>query len=60
MGKDDFKGDLIEAVIGLPPSLFFNTGISAAILLINKAKPAALKDKVIFINASSDYEDGKI
>ncbi|AZT09336.1 SAM-dependent DNA methyltransferase [Salmonella enterica] len=59
VGKDDFKGDLIEAVIGLPPSLFFNTGISAAILLINKAKPAALKDKVIFINASSDYEDGK-
>lgn len=59
VGKDDFKGDLIEAVIGLPPSLFFNTGISAAILLINKAKPAALKDKVIFIDASSDYEDGK-
>ncbi|WP_024360494.1 type I restriction-modification system subunit M [Atlantibacter sp.] len=59
VGKDDFKGDLIEAVIGLPPSLFFNTGISAAIVLINKAKPAALKDKVIFIDASSDYEDGK-
>lgn len=59
VGKDDFKGDLIEAVIGLPPSLFFNTGISAAIILINKAKPAALKDKVIFIDASSDYEDGK-
>ncbi|MGP2693773.1 type I restriction-modification system subunit M [Serratia nevei] len=59
VGKDDFKGDLIEAVIGLPPSLFFNTGISAAILLINKAKPAALKNKVIFIDASSDYEDGK-
>lgn len=59
VGKDDFKGDLIEAVIGLPPSLFFNTGISAAIILINKAKPTALKDKVIFIDASSDYEDGK-
>ncbi|HDS8823657.1 N-6 DNA methylase [Enterobacter asburiae] len=59
VGKDDFKGDLIEAVIGLPPALFFNTGISAAIVLINKAKPAALKDKVIFIDASSDYEDGK-
>ncbi|WP_368900115.1 type I restriction-modification system subunit M [Mixta calida] len=59
VGKDDFKGDLIEAVIGLPPSLFFNTGISAAIILINKAKPAALKDKVIFIDASSDYEGGK-
>jgi len=59
VGRDDFKGDLIEAVIGLPPALFFNTGISAAIVLINKAKPAALKNKVIFIDASSDYEDGK-
>lgn len=57
--RNDFKGDLIEAVIGLPPSLFFNTGISAAILLINKEKPVALKNKVIFIDASSDYGDGK-
>lgn len=59
VGKDDFKGDLIEAVIGLPPALFFNTGIAAAVLVINKNKPKALKDKVIFIDASADYGEGK-
>ncbi|MCG6231521.1 type I restriction-modification system subunit M [Vibrio furnissii] len=59
VGKDDFKGDLIEAVIGLPPALFFNTGIAAAVLVINKNKPKALKNKVIFIDASADYGEGK-
>lgn len=59
VGKDGVKGDLIEAIIGLPTSLFFNTGIAAAILVINKAKPAVLKDKVIFIDASADFENGK-
>jgi type I restriction enzyme M protein len=59
VGKDGIDGDLIEAVVGLPPSLFFNTGIAAAVLIINKSKPLALKDKVIFIDASADYEDGQ-
>ena len=27
--------------------------------MINKAKPAVLKDKVIFIDASADFENGK-
>ena len=57
IGKDDFKGDLIEAVVGLPPALFFNTGISAAVMIINKNKPVALKDKVIFIDASGECDD---
>jgi type I restriction enzyme M protein len=59
VGNEEFPGDIIEAVIGLPPALFFNTGISAAVLIINKAKPLALKDKVIFIDASAGFKDGK-
>lgn len=51
--------DLIEAVIGLPSALFYGTGIPAAILLINKNKPESLKDKIIFIDASSEYKEGK-
>jgi len=52
-------GDLIEAIVGLPEALFYNTGIPACVLVLNKRKPAALKDKVIIIDASRDYEEGK-
>lgn len=59
IGNAEFKGDLIEGVVGLPPALFFNTGIAAAVLIINKDKPAALKNKVIFVDASAEYGEGK-
>ncbi|MFL9885135.1 class I SAM-dependent DNA methyltransferase [Paraburkholderia agricolaris] len=52
-------GDLIEAVIGLPSALFYNTGIPACVLILNKQKPAALKGRVIIIDASRDYLEGK-
>jgi type I restriction enzyme M protein len=29
-------GDLIEAIIGLPSALFYNTGIPACVLVLNK------------------------
>lgn len=51
--------DLIEAVIGLPSNLFYGAGIPAAIIIINKKKPKERKDKVIFINAELEYEEGK-
>ena len=51
--------DQIEAVLALPPNLFFNTGSPGTILIFNKNKPPARKDKILFIDASSEYEDGK-
>lgn len=51
--------DLIEAVIGLPPALFYGTGIPASILIVNKSKPENLKDKVIVIDASGEFKEGK-
>ncbi len=45
-----------ETVIGLPPNLFFGTGIPAAILIFNKGKDH--KD-VLFIDASREFEQGK-
>jgi type I restriction enzyme M protein len=48
--------NMLEAVVGLPSNLFFGTGIPAAILIFNKAKRT---DKVIFIDASKHYQDGK-
>jgi type I restriction enzyme M protein len=52
-------GDLIEAIVGLPTALFYNTGIPACVLVLNKRKPAALQRKVIIIDASRDYLEGK-
>ncbi|MBN2976192.1 MULTISPECIES: type I restriction-modification system subunit M [Pseudomonas] len=52
-------GDLIEAIVGLPSALFYNTGIPACVLILNKQKPVALKGKVIIIDASRGYLEGK-
>jgi type I restriction enzyme M protein len=49
--------DLVEAVIGLPPGLLYGTGIPVALLLINKKKQAERQGKVLFIDASHEYEN---
>ncbi len=53
------KADLIEGIVGLPAALFYNTGIPASIWIINKNKPTHLKNKVIIIDASNEYKEGK-
>jgi type I restriction enzyme M protein len=57
--KGILEDDLLEAVIGLPSSLFYGTGIPACLLIINKKKPADRKGKVIFINSELEFEEGK-
>ena len=53
--------DLIEAVIGLGPNLFYGTGIPACILVLRAkgAKPEVRKGKLIFINADHEFEAGR-
>jgi type I restriction enzyme M protein len=58
-GLPGHPGDLIEAVIGLPTNLFYGTGIPAAILVFNKAKRPERHNKVLFVDASRDYQDNK-
>ena len=53
------KDDVIEAIISLPQGLFYGTGIPACVLVCNKNKPDALRDKVFFINADREYAEGK-
>jgi len=48
--------NLLDVVIGLPEKLFYGTGIPAAVLLLRKKKS---DHKVLFIDASRDYQDGK-
>ena len=50
--------DLFEAAIGLAPNLFYGTGIPASILVLNRNKLAARKGKVLFIDASGEFEEG--
>ncbi|WAM22765.1 MAG: type I restriction-modification system subunit M (plasmid) [Candidatus Methanoperedens sp.] len=51
--------DVIEAIISLPPGLFYGTGIPACVIVANKNKPDSLKNKVLFINADREYAEGK-
>lgn len=53
------EDDIIEAIISLPPGLFYGTGIPACVLVVNKSKPDALKDKILFINADREFAEGK-
>lgn len=51
--------NVIEAIISLPPGLFYGTPIPACVIVINKNKPDNLRDKVLFINADREYAEGK-
>ena len=54
--------DLIEAIIGLGPNLFYGTQIPACILVMRQhkdAKPPERQGKILFINADADYQAGR-
>ena len=59
--KGFIDDDLLDAVIGLGPQLFYNTGIPACILVLRAkgAKPANRRGKVLFINADAEYRTGR-
>ncbi|MBP8291429.1 MAG: N-6 DNA methylase [Caldilineaceae bacterium] len=47
--------DIVEAVVQLPTDEFFNTGIHTYLWVLNRAKDAARKDKVMLIDASQKF-----
>jgi type I restriction enzyme M protein len=53
--------DIIDAVIGLAPNLFYGTGIPACILVLRApgTKPAKRQGKVLFINADAEFAAGR-
>jgi len=48
--------NLLDAVIGLPPAIFYGTGIPVAILVFKKGRE---HNDVLFIDASREFEPGK-
>lgn len=52
------EADLIEAIVVLPGKLFYGNNVSGCLLLLNKAKPAERKDKILMIWASRHFQKG--
>lgn len=53
------KEGIVEAIIGLPPNLFYGTGIPACVLVINKKRPRDQRDSILFINADAEFGEGR-
>lgn len=53
--------DLIEAVIGLAPNLFYGTGIPACLLVLRAGgqRDPEHRGSVLFINAGREYQPGR-
>ena len=50
--------NLLDAVVGLPPNLFYGTGIPAAVLLFDKGRNKVGRKDIMFIDASRDFASG--
>jgi type I restriction enzyme M protein len=50
------ENDLVEAIVGLPTDMFYNTGISTYVWILSNRKPAHRQGKVQLIDASGMWQ----
>jgi type I restriction enzyme M protein len=50
------ENDLVEAIIGLPTDMFYNTGISTYVWILSNRKPEHRKGKLQLIDASGMWQ----
>ncbi len=50
------ENDLVEAIIGLPVDMFYNTGISTYVWIVSNRKPKARQGKLQLIDASGFWQ----
>lgn len=50
------ENDLVEAIVGLPTDMFYNTGISTYVWILSNRKPADRKGYVQLIDASGFWQ----
>jgi type I restriction enzyme M protein len=50
------ENDLVEAIVGLPTDMFYNTGIATYVWILSNKKPAARKGFVQLLDASSFWQ----
>lgn len=53
------ENDLLEAVIGLGPNIFYGTQLAACILVFRQSKEVNRKGKVLFIDAVNQIRQGR-
>lgn len=53
------RDDRLEAVIGLPPNLFYSTTIPACLLIFRADKPADREGSVLFVDGSERFSKGR-
>lgn len=51
--------DLLDAVIGLGPNIFYGTTLAACILVFRNMKKSVRRNKVLFIDASAQLRTGR-
>ncbi|OVE82258.1 DNA methylase [bacterium M21] len=57
--KELLKQDLLEAVIGLGPNIFYGTQLAACVMVFKQNKEAHKKGHVLFIDASDQIRTGR-
>lgn len=57
--KKILQMDLLEAVIGLGPNLFYGAGLAACILVFRQRKTKDRKKKVLILDASREFKAGR-
>jgi type I restriction enzyme M protein len=50
------ENDLVEAIVGLPTDMFYNTGIATYVWILSNKKPPARRGKVQLIDASGFWQ----
>lgn len=50
------ENDLVEAIIGLPTDMFYNTGIATYVWILSNKKPKARRGKIQLIDASGFWQ----
>ena len=50
------ENDLVEAIVGLPTDMFYNTGIATYVWIVSNRKPPARRGKVQLIDASAFWQ----
>lgn len=57
--KNIVERDLLEAVIGLGPNLFYGTGLAACILVFRARKAPGRRNKVLMVDAARLFKKGR-